>query len=229
MSNDKNVLYVGSGNSANLVKHLDLSKYTVVCVNNAWKLFTDTGFDVWVHSGDFPDENHPKKKNYRKEVSHREYKESAIAANEMFGYFDPSPEHLFGYTIFFHGLYWILTQLKPDKVSLLGFDHDYNPQKVEKWTANGRPAPHNLYLKPHNQTIVKWADEFFKDMQPDSFYGHGTPDPLRLGEEYIYKKIQFAKLHYEIMGIELVNLSPVQSPINDITKEPLEFTESVLI
>ena len=36
-------------------------------------------------------------------------------------------------TIFFCGLYWIFDELKPEKVSLLGFDHDYNPDKVKKW------------------------------------------------------------------------------------------------
>jgi hypothetical protein len=43
-----------------------------------------------------------------------------------------SPAHHIGYTIFFLGLYWIMLELQPTDIYLLGFDHDYNPKKTEK-------------------------------------------------------------------------------------------------
>ena len=82
-----------------------------------------------------------------------------------------------GYTIFFLGLYWIIDFLEPDKISLLGFDHDYNPSKVKKWNENKRPTPQNYITKTQDQTIKEWSESFFEGMRPDSFYGQGTPGP----------------------------------------------------
>ena len=92
-----NILYVGSGRSAQLVKRIDLSKYKVACVNNAWRLFEK--FDIWIHSGDFPSENRPKTKNFEIEVSHREYNKAAQEMAEKLGAATRSPSHYLGYTV----------------------------------------------------------------------------------------------------------------------------------
>lgn len=217
----KNILYIGSGKSALLYDKVNLEAYTVVCANNAWRLFQDSTFDYWVHSGDFPGEHRPKVKNYLNEISYREYSKSADEIVKKLEVFPPSPQHYLGYTIFFMGLYWIMNDLNPDKISLLGFDHDYNQAKVKKWLDNDRPNPQNQYRKPRNQTIEDWSSEFFDGMEKDSFYGHGTPDPIRLGESCLVKKFSQAIENSEKLGIEIVNLSPVESHINIFKKESI--------
>jgi len=214
-----NILYVGSGRSAQLVKRIDLSKYKVACVNNAWRLFEK--FDIWIHSGDFPSENRPKTKNFEIEVSHREYNKAAQEMAEKLGAATRSPSHYFGYTAFFNGLYWLMNE-QPKKISLLGFDHDYNPEKVKKWQENNKPSPQNQYLKPKDMTINEWLGDFFKGMEKDSFYGQGTPDPLRLGEKHLKDKFLLAIENAKKLNIELVNLSPVESNINMVQKEKIQ-------
>lgn len=211
-----NVLYVGSGRSAQLVQRIDRSKYTVACVNNAWRLFDK--FDIWIHSGDFPGENRPRVKNFETEVSHKQYNEAAAEIVNKIGAECKSPTHYLGYTVFFNGLYWLMNQ-QPKKISLLGFDHDYNPEKVKKWKENNKPSPQNQYMKPKDLSINEWLCDFFKGMEKDSFYGQGTPDPLRLGEKHLKDKFLLAVEIANKLNIELVNLSPVNSEINIIKKE----------
>jgi hypothetical protein len=214
-----NVLYIGSGNSAKLFRKVNLDDYFIVCANNAWRLFEGNMFDVWVHSGDFPFENRPKLKNYKYEISHKEYTKSAKEIVSKLNIKCKSPPHHLGYTVFFNGLYWIMNDLKPKTINLLGFDHDYNPDKVQKWVANDKPNPQNSYLKPSNQSINDWSNDFFKDMKHDSFYGHGTPDPIRLGIQHLIQKMRQAIEYSELLGIEILNLSPVCSEFNNCIKK----------
>ena len=218
---EKNILYIGIGKSAELAKNVDLDKYTVCCVNNAWKLFDNYVFDYWIHSGDFPAENRPKnnERNFKNEISYTQYKVSSEEIVDKIGAKVKSPQHHLGYTIFFLGLYWIINDLEPKKISLLGYDHDYNDAKVKKWNKSGRPTPQNHYKKEKQQTIKDWSNSFFKDMEKDFFYGHGTPDPIRLGEEHLIGKFRQAIDVCKSLDIELVNLSPVESKINNIKKE----------
>jgi hypothetical protein len=51
-------------------------------------------------------------------------------------------------------------------------------------------------------------------MEKDFFYGHGTPDPLRLGEKHLLEKFEIAKNSAKILGVEIVNCSGVSSAIN---------------
>lgn len=216
-----NVLYIGSGKSANLIEKLDLSTYYIVCANNAWKLFQNSHFNVWIHSGDFPVENRPKIINFDLDISHNQYSQSAINIAKKLQIVTRSPMHHLGYTVFFNGLYWIFDTLQPQKVSLLGFDHDYNQEKLKKWDENGRPNPQNNYKKPRNQSLSDWSEKFFDGMETDSFYGHGTPDPMRLGAKHLKQKFMYAIINANKLNIDLVNLSPVESTINIIRKEPI--------
>ena len=216
-----NVLYVGSGHSANLVSQLDLTKYTICCANNSWRLFED-GVDVcaWIHSGDFPTPNRPskdRKEKYQYEVSHNDYDSSMRNICEKMGYEPKSPMHHLGYTVFFAGLYWIADTLKPKKVSLLGFDHDYDSDKTKKWMEAGQPSPQNIWKeqKSYNQNV----EEFFEGTKTDHFYGQGTPDPMRIGEKVLIEKFELAKATFLKLNIELVNISPLDSKINTVKRE----------
>lgn len=215
-----NVLYIGSGNSAKLIDKLDLSKYTVVCVNNAWRLFQDSSFDVWIHSGDFPKEHSPKIKMYHREVSAKDYSLSTASIINSLNIDCKSPQHYVGYTIFFQGIYWIMNELKPEKISLLGFDHDYNQSKVDKWNEHKRPNIQNKFNnKQKKQNITEWLNLFYDGMETDFFYGHGSPDPMRLGTQHLIDKFEILKKNAQKLNISIVNLSPIISPINTIEKE----------
>ena len=213
------ILYIGSGKSALKVHNMDLSDYTIVCVNNAWRLFEKTSFDIWIHSGDFPRENYPTIKNFQMEVCNKDYEASSRKALEIFKWKTNSSQHYLGYTIFFSGLYWIMMTQSPEKIALLGFDHDYNPEKVIKWNEHNRPNIQNKFNNKKEKNILEWSNNFFSNMEPDFFYGHGTPDPIRLGENHLIEKFELAKKSAKTLGIKLVNFSNVVSKINTIEKE----------
>jgi hypothetical protein len=215
-----NVLYIGSGNSAKYVHQLDHTKYITVCVNNAWRLFTDNKvFDYWLHSGDFPHENYPNKKNFKYEISNEEYEASIknLVYNKL-KLKESSPCHYVGYTIFFIGLHWIMHEISPANIFLLGFDHDYNRNKTQKWLNNGQPNPQNQYLKDTSKSIKEWSDNFFYEFEHDFFYGHGTPDPMRLGENYIKEKFFQAANTARQLNVNIFNASLADGSLNIFPK-----------
>jgi hypothetical protein len=214
------IIYIGSGQSAKLIHSIDKKKYTIICANNAWRLFDGNElFDYWIHPVDFPRENFPSKINFKNEISYLEY-ESTIKdlINNKLDLNQKSPFHYVGYTTFFQGLYWIFGALKPSNVYLLGFDHDYNKDKTKKWLENNKPSPQNNFLKDQNETIEEWSKRFFQDFDEDFFYGHGTPDPLRLGEDYLIEKFNLALEISKKLGINVYNASTKESKINKFPK-----------
>ena len=214
-----NVIFCGSGNSARLIESVDQEKFIICGANNAWRLFDS--FEYWIHSGDFPFENRPKVPNYKNEISFKEYGKTAQEFCEVLNIETKSPQHYVGYTIFFLGLHWIMMELKPKRIGLLGFDHDYNPEKVEKWRANGQPNPQNQYLKG-SETLENWSKNFFDGMEQDSFYGQGTPDPLRLGVSHLLDKFEQVIKNSIKLEIDIVNLSPRLRGVNPLPKVPID-------
>jgi hypothetical protein len=212
------VLYVGSGKSALLISEINTSGFITCAVNNAWKLFTDIPLNYWIHTGDFISKDRPLK-NSTIEIDHTSYVSAASIICKKFNIDTEFPNHHIGYTIFFQGLYWIMTHLKPKNIFLLGFDHDYNPKKVKLWIDAGCPAPHNNYLcKSPISDPAPHLDIFFKDMEPDAFYGHGTPDPLRLGESEMNTFFTRAKDYSQKLNINITNLSGITSGLNTFSQ-----------
>ena len=82
------------------------------------------------------------------------------------------------------------------KIYLLGFDHDYNPNRVKKW--NGKYETDNKKL----EKIFKG-----KGFEPDTFYGQGTPDPLRFGKKKLSNLFSLVEAHGKFYGCEIFNLS----------------------
>lgn len=200
------ILYVGSGVSALRIEDFRGGRKTCV-TNNAWRLWRDG--DTWIHSGDFPFKSEiaiPKESI----VSHRQYAGAAREACDHLKIQTQSPEHYVGYTIFFQGLNWIAWNFRPCRILLLGFDHDYNEEKVEKWEELGRPNPQNKFKGFEGRT----ADAVFSDMKPDAFYGHGTPDPLRLKKEYLTELFRRASRTLADLGCECFNASGVTNGLN---------------
>lgn len=211
----KPVLYVGSGRSALKLKEFKTSEMTVCSVNNAWRLFTkENPCDVWIHSGDFPRERKPLERCFELEVGNQEYEVTSEKTARFVGYEGKFPLHHLGYTIFFQGLFWILWTLRPSVIYTLGFDHDYNPEKVGKWITGGCPGPQNQYGGKTEASISDWAAQFFGQSAPDAFYGHGTPDPMRLGQGELEQFFQRSMLYAETFGCKLYNASGVLDGIN---------------
>lgn len=195
------ILYVGSGKSA--LKTDDFRNGRQTCVtNNAWRLWKNG--DIWIHSGDFPTQSDKQIPNELM-VSHEQYSKAAFDCCEHLSIETTSPEHYVGYTIFFQGLHWIAWTFKPCRILLLGFDHDYNQAKVEEWVRLGRPNPQNGFAGLSGRC----ADEVFAEFKPDAFYGHGTPDPMRLPIEYFSMLFPRAEKTLHLLGCEVFNASGV--------------------
>lgn len=211
------VLFVGSGLSALQARSDKYRDHIKVCLNNAWRIYEDGEFDYWIHPNDFPKENYPSCVNYKHEVMHKEY---SVVIHEGARRLDIHEESGFeiekyiGYTSFFQGLHWIMLALSPREIGLLGFDHDYNKNKVDKWMADDKPNIQNFFNKKTEKTIKEWSDNYFQGFDKDFFYGHGTPDPMRFGPEYIEKRMRLAQSNAEKLGISIVNYSERYSPYN---------------
>ena len=82
------------------------------------------------------------------------------------------------------------------EIYLLGFDHDYNPKRVEKW--DGKHIGNEEKLKE----IFSSDDE-----SPDAFYGQNTPDPLRHGKHNLSQMFEDAHKHAAHYGCTIYNLS----------------------
>lgn len=218
-----NILYVGSGLSARQVTRGGYQGHITVALNNAWRVFEAEPCDYWLHPNDFPYVNYPPVDRYRYEIPWRIY--NAViqrAAPEMgiIGYQGFELERYIGYTAFFQGLYWIMANFQPQQIGLLGFDHDYNPGKVQKWQADDKPTMRNRLSHYTDAAIQDWAEQYFAEYESDAFYGHGTPDPLRYGAAYLETKMKIAQQTAERLGVRIVNYSQRRSPFTVFASEP---------
>lgn len=215
------VLYVGSGASALKAKNFR-GKVDLVCaVNNAWRALAPEGLDYWIYPGDLPLENFPPDSLPHTPINYLDFQHSAQTVFASLGETYEFPQHKAGYTIFFQGLYWLFDKIKPKRIFTIGFDHDYAPEKVKKWLEHKCPAPNNQFQGVNPPSVSAWVNSFFEDCPTDAFYGHGTPDPLRLGEAEIREFFDRAKYCADRLGIELYNASGVTHGLNNFPqKEP---------
>lgn len=216
------ILYVGSGQSAAKIRNLDITGWLTCAANNAWRLFDDMQpCDYWIHSGDFPAENSAPSGHFKHEVSYPEYAPAAEAVCEELACETRFPQHHLGYTIFFQGLYWIMWTLRPKEIYLLGFDHDYDPGKVKKWEDGGCPGPQNQFFKPVTQSITEWSCNYFEGYRQDAFYGHGTPDPMRLGQGELRELFERGLDYSARLGVRVFNASEAPPVVNLFPFQPL--------
>tara|TARA_X000001036_G_C20685386_1_gene807469 strand:+ start:463 stop:1164 length:702 start_codon:yes stop_codon:yes gene_type:complete len=189
---NKSLLLVGSGKSALEYKNHDLRNTHILTVNNSIKAFGDMIVDYYVCATDFPQKEIPSKSKFKKRISKYEYRYQTLA----FAKYKKFPfRPLIGKTIFLDCLNWAFTK-GYKKIYLLGFDHDYNPNRVKKWDGK--------YI-----TNKEKLEKVFngKNDEPDTFYGHGTPDPLRLGEGNLQNYFYLIESHAKFYGSEILNLS----------------------
>lgn len=216
------VLFIGSGLSALQARSDKYHDHIKVCLNNAWRIYEGGEFDYWIHPADFPEENYPLNVNYKKEISYEDYTAALNQGASQVGFQGVTGfelEKSIGYTSFFQGLYWIMLTLSPEKIGLLGFDHDYNQNKIDKWLADDIPNIQNGFNDKKEKTIKEWSDNYFQGFEKDFFYGHGTPDPMRYGHHYIESKMALAQEKAKSLGISIVNYSERYSPYNVFERE----------
>lgn len=212
-----NVLYIGSGLSALQAREEQYHDHIKVCLNNAWRIYEGSEFDFWIRPEDFPQENYPTQVHFRREITHENYSYALHQAAEQLGFGDLNGfalEKEIGYTSFFQGLYWIMLVLAPQRVGLLGFDHDYNPEKIKKWKADGMPQIGNNFLNKREGGVNEWVSDYFREYEQDAFYGQSTPDPMRFNADYIEKKMQLALHSAQLLGVDIINYSQRFSPYN---------------
>ena len=80
-----------------------------------------------------------RKKNYSVEISRNEYCDHVNEIAKKLNWNTDSPEHHAGYTIFFQGLYSLMNMPNFTDIYTLGFDHDYDMEKYNKWKSLGYP------------------------------------------------------------------------------------------
>jgi hypothetical protein len=113
------VLLVGSGFSAKQVKEYDYKKngWKIVAVNNGWMACEDL-FDFWIKSNDY-NGAHPNNVKQNQTIV-----KSYGQALKLFG-----GQKACGYSITLNAGYWVLANLKPTVIGLLGADMNYTPDK----------------------------------------------------------------------------------------------------
>ena len=189
---EKNILLVGSGKSALEYKKHNLKNVDVMAVNKSIKAFDNLVVDYYLCATDFPKTEVPKKSFYKEKISKYNYRYHTLAFAK---YYNLPFRPLVGKTVFLDSLNWAFTK-GYKKIYLLGFDHDYNPNRVKKW--NGKYETDNKKL----EKIFKG-----KGFEPDTFYGQGTPDPLRFGKEKLSNLFSLVEAHGKFYGCEICNLS----------------------
>jgi hypothetical protein len=177
--------------------------------------------DYWLHPSDFPPENYPPEDFPHTRIGYFDFQYSAKRVFSRLGEDPEFPQIHAGYTTFFQGFYWLLDQIQPKRIFTLGFDHDYDQTKVARWKSEGLPTPNNYYCGAHPSSVNQWSNEFFKECPADAFYGHGTPDPLRLGEQTIRDLFARAQNSANRLGVEVFNVSGVTYGLNSFPQHQL--------
>jgi hypothetical protein len=175
----------------------DLSEFQILTVNNSIKAFKQP-VDFYLCSTNFPKSNKPDQSKYSILIDKVKYRYDVISHALLYQLgFRPQ----IGKTIFLDGLYWAMASGFKE-IYLLGFDHDYNKKRVEKWRGK--------YITDQS----KLADLFNgKGEEPDAFYGQNTPDPLRHGENNLESMFRLANEHAKKYSCMIYNLSSKQDGI----------------
>lgn len=194
----KRLLFVGSGISALEYKKYDLSEVEVLTVNNSIKAF-DHPVDYYLCSTNFPTAQKPNRSMFTNFITKTYYRYDVLS-HAMFNKLGFRPQ--IGKTVFLDGLYWAMASGFKE-IYLLGFDHDYNKKRVEKWQGK--------YITSQEKLAEIFNGE---GEEPDAFYGQNTPDPLRHGQDNLTGMFILAKEHAKIYGCKIYNLSSRKSDID---------------
>ncbi len=192
LKKNTSLLFIGSGKSALEIKKHNIYNLDILAVNNSYKAVKERKIDYYLCSTDFPKSKKPNKNIYKNLVTKYDYRYKTLAYAKYKKFpFRP----IIGKTIFLDGLNWAFTNGYKN-IFLLGFDHDYNPNRVKKWN--------NIYTTDENN-LKKLFNE--KNDEPDTFYGQGTPDPLRHGSDNLQNYFYLVNSHSKFYDCNIYNLS----------------------
>lgn len=124
------ILIVGSGLSAKQLKYFNDNDWTIIAINNAWKL---NKWDILIYPDDFPD------------IPESLEKDQFLADNNIYRYEVNKfgGQENVGNSMIFNAAYFALAQF-PSKIAFLGCDLWYPPNQVNHFYGNGRPDPMRL-------------------------------------------------------------------------------------
>lgn len=164
------ILIIGSGPSVKLLPKLNLDKFVVICLNNAWELVPWEKIAMWSRSTDL--------EQFRKDVVIPELNFSPKingCSGVLSGVLYQMPGELYNAgdtksTVFCDLLSGMAGAKEGviDSIWFIGCEHDYTGKETH-------------------------------------FYGNGTPDPLRFGEEWLLMIFRRFRGWADAHGISLVN------------------------
>jgi hypothetical protein len=143
-----NVLLVGSGKSSNEILYHQLDGLVVCAINNAWVI--PSRLDYSICSGDWKPVN-GRPQDVEK-ISHKKY-----SSKEQIKRYGCISDSGIGATMFFNAVYWILGNLKPDNLGMIGCSMHYPDNKANTFYGAGNPDPTRF----SEDTLFKWFDRFY--------------------------------------------------------------------
>lgn len=151
--NQEKVLIIGSGLTAPLVTNWDLTGWTVVALHHGWQALPPNRWDVFLHCHDAPDDMKPIKT-----------RENQLIVNTLHDYFY-AKEYRDMYnnrnfrrqsgicrTMFFTGIWWVLHNLFPGRIGVIGCDMHYPGDDKNTFYGNGTCDP----LLHGSERLQRW-------------------------------------------------------------------------
>jgi hypothetical protein len=131
---NRKVLLLGSGLSALQARTIDLDGFTIVAINNAWKVVPNWNYLIFPcieHFSDLPATLGPD--------------QHLLTSDDYGPYIDLyGGEPNTGDTMFFNASYWIMHAIRPDVIACLGCDMHYPEQGNNTFYGVGNPDPLRL-------------------------------------------------------------------------------------
>jgi hypothetical protein len=143
-----NVLLIGSGKSSQELLYRRLDGLVVCAINNAWTI--PCSLDYSIFPGDWIPANG--RSPEAAGVSYKQYQSKE--QREKYGSLHDSG---LGATMFFNSVYWILENLKPKNLGMIGCSMYYPDNKAHTFYGGGNPDP----MRFSEKTLFKWFDRFY--------------------------------------------------------------------
>lgn len=149
MTKEQQTLIVGSGLSIRRLAALDTREWTVVALNKAWR-YCPRKVDYVVHSQALPGSFRPDDDNAPKHaipadqvISYKQYHPIVrcfarhLTSRHGIVLADPALD-LTAHLIHFNASYWVMAQLRPQRIAYLGCDFDYRNRQHSHYYGKGQ-------------------------------------------------------------------------------------------
>lgn len=147
------VLLIGSGADAAVASELNLAKFTVCAINNAWRI--PKKLDYHIYPSDWLPPTEPYPVEWLPEEGRITY--AKYYTNEQrlrFG----GPDTGLNQTMFFNAVYWILATLKPSEIYFIGCSTYYPGGQAHTFYGSGKPDPLRFELADLHRWFAVFAE-----------------------------------------------------------------------